>query len=236
MTRDTALALEDGVIGEVSFASPKTISDCFALLRRQALRLRIRPNERFAIEGRSAEYIFRIITGCVRHCRHLDDGRRPISDFLFAGDLIGLGPATTYALTAEAVSPVFLMAYPRRDFDRLAQEHDRIRMDMMDHLVVALERAQQQVFLLNTQSARERVSSFLLRLSEQGQSMEGGRLALPMGRQDIADHLGLSVETICRALTQLRQAGLITILNPQLIVIPNPAALRSGAESIALSH
>jgi cAMP-binding proteins - catabolite gene activator and regulatory subunit of cAMP-dependent protein kinases len=135
-------------------------------------------------------------------------------------------------LSAEAVSPVSLIAYPRAAFETLALINPRVKSEMMEYMARSLMRAQGQLFVLNCQGARERLASFLLRMHGQGQLAYGDRLDLPMGRQDIADHLGLSVETVSRTFTALRRSGLIEIVNTQLVIIKNLPALRLLAEGL----
>lgn len=232
MNPDTALAIETADAIEPVHTGALNLADHLEALRGSSQRHRVSPRERIVSEGEEADRIFRIVTGCVRLCRHLEGGRRPIADFLFAGDIFGLSTIPAYALSAEAVSPVSLIAYPRAAFETLALINPRVKSEMMEYMARSLMRAQGQLFVLNCQGARERLASFLLRMHGQGQLAYGDRLDLPMGRQDIADHLGLSVETVSRTFTALRRSGLIEIVNTQLVIIKNLPALRLLAEGL----
>lgn len=233
MTPDTALSFEAFDATSMTDAE-NGLATSLLRMSPPSFRLRLKPGERIAQQGGTAEHIFRVVTGCVRLCRHLAGGRRPIADFLFAGDFWGLGESSCYQFSAEAVSPVSLIAYRRAAFEQSVAGNEDLSRALSRHLTAALARAQAQILLLNCQSARERVAAFLLRLADP--HSDESRVSLPMSRHDIADHLGLSVETVCRALTHMRKAGIIEIANPQLIVIRKSSALRSVAEGNALSH
>jgi CRP/FNR family nitrogen fixation transcriptional regulator len=122
-----------------------------------------------------------------------------------------------------------LVAFPRICFDRLANENAAVRTQLLCHLSSNLLTAHQHMFVLGCQKAKERVASFLLRLADRMDLICGDRLDLPMSRQDIADHLGLTIETISRMITALRNDGAILIPNTQQIVLRDIGALRKLA-------
>jgi CRP-like cAMP-binding protein len=173
--------------------------------------------------------VYRIQTGTVRLCRYSPDGRRYIVDFLTQGELMGLGDRPDHPVTAEAVGDVVVMAYPRAAFERMARENMRVRAELLRHMSDALLAAQQHMFVLGSQKAKERVASFLLKLAERMELGIGERMELAMSRQDIADHLGLTVETVSRAMTALRGGGLIFVPHPHQIVLRDIGALRRVA-------
>jgi len=116
--------------------------------------------------------------------------------------------------------------------DRLAEENPAVGTQLLCHLSANLLTAQQHLFVLGCQKARERVASFLLRLADRIDLTYGDRLDLSMSRQDIADHLGLTIETISRTITALRSDGIVLIPNTNQIVLRDMAALRAlAAES-----
>jgi len=203
----------------------------FARLQHDAMTLSFRRGETIATAGDTAAYIYVLAAGCLRLSHHAADGRRHIAKFLFAGDTVGLGDASVFALSIEAVSPVTLTAYSRAIFDRLGDGNDRLRADILAHLSATILAAHRQLFELSCLTARERVATFLLRMMEQPQLVYGNRLHLPMPRQDIADHLGLSIESICRVLATLRAEGVIEVPNARLVVVRNFAALRTIADN-----
>jgi CRP-like cAMP-binding protein len=199
-------------------------------LKESALRLRFRRSETIATAGDAAAHIYVVSSGCVRLSHHAADGRRHIADFLFDGDIYGLGDVRLFALSAEAVSPVTLSAYPRNLFDRLGEGNKRLRADIFSHLSASIQSAHRHLFLLSCLNARERVATFLMRMMAKPQLVYGDRVDLPMPRQDIADHLGLTIETVCRALAVLRAEAIVEVPNAHLIVVRNCGALRAIAE------
>ena len=193
------------------------------------IRLRFHRNDIVAAAGEAAAHIYTISSGCLRLSHHGSDGRRHIADFLFAGDVWGLGDAGIFALTAEAVSPVTLTAYPRIIFERLGEGNNRLKTEIMSHLSDAIARAHRNLYLVSRLTARERIATFLMQMLQKSQLVYGARLDLPMGRRDIADHLGLTIETVCRALATLRDEAVIEVPNSHQVVVRDPEILRAIA-------
>ena len=206
---------------------PQTLRDHLSVLREQGRTQRLARNETIFQEGDRARTVCRIVSGSVRLCRHTQDGRRHIAEFAIAGDLIGVLDGDTQAFTAEAVTEVTLIAYPRADFDRQSERDPRFRANVLSHLAATLMSAQLHTFTLGCQSAKERLASFLVRFAERTGATATGRLELPMGRQDIADHLGLTIETICRAITVLKTEQLLAVPNTHQLVVRDLARLRA---------
>ena len=204
---------------------PANLQTHLCALNAFAASLKFARNETVFQEGDSAHFIYRIVSGTIRLCRHTSDGRRHIAEFALPGDLFGVFGGTTQALTAEAIGDVVLVAYPRSQFDRLSERDPRFRANILAHLSIHLMAAQLHTFWLGCQNAKERLASFLLRHAERTGAIDTGRLELSMGRQDIADHLGLTIETICRAVTQLKNDGAIAVPNNHQIVLRNVEAL-----------
>lgn len=194
-------------------------------------RLRFQRNDTIFSQGDTAAHIYTMVNGCVRLVRHVADGRRHIADFMFAGDIFGIGEQTTYAVGAEAVGLVTVTACPRSFFERLGEGNSHVRSDLMAHLTRRLMNAQQHLFVVSCQCAKERFASFLVRMGERG-NLYGNRLDIPMGRQDIADHLGLTIETICRAIAALKSEGSIEVPNAHQFVLKNTDALKRLADGI----
>ncbi len=216
-----------------TFAVPEIrqegLSEHLARLNGTALRLHFHRSETIAAAGDTAAYVYVLSSGCIRLSHHVADGRRHIADFLFSGDIFGLGDASFFALSAEAVSPVTLAAYPRAVFDRLGEGNNHLRSDIFAHLSLAIAQAHRHLFLVSCLNARERVAAFLVRMMEKTQLVLGVRLDLPMPRQDIADHLGLSIETVCRALAALKAEAVIEVPNAHVIVMRDIGMLRAIA-------
>lgn len=205
------------------------LNEHFGRIKDHSVRLRFPRNDTIAAAGETAAHIYTIQNGCIRLCHHGRDGRRHIAEFLFAGDTWGLADANVFALSAEAVSAATVTAYPRAVFERLGEGNNRLKTDIMNQLCDAIARAHHHLFLLSRLTARERIATFLVRMMQKSQLVYGARLDLPMGRRDIADHLGLTIETVCRALGGLKDDAVIEIPNSHLVVVRDYAALRAIA-------
>jgi CRP-like cAMP-binding protein len=193
-----------------------------------SMRLRFQRNDTIFEEGDAAAHIYTLVNGCVRLCRHLSDGRRHISDFMFAGDIFGLGECPTYPFAAESVGMATVTACPRAYFEHFSEGNSHVRTDLLAHLAARLLATRQHLFVISCQNAKERMASFLLGMSEHN-NLYGDRLDIPMGRQDIADHLGLTIETICRAIGALKNEGILEVPNAHQFIVNNFDALRALA-------
>jgi CRP/FNR family nitrogen fixation transcriptional regulator len=209
--------------------APVTLTDHLRKIQNYGARLHFNRNELIFNQCDPAHHVYRIISGAVRLCRYTPDGRRSIVDFLLSGGLMGFIENQKQPIAAEAVSDVTLIAYPGICFERLAAENEAVRAQLLCHLSQTLAAAQQHLVVLGCQKARERLASFLLRLADQLDLASGERLDLSMSRQDIADHLGLTIETISRTVAALRGEGLILVPNAHQIVLRDVAALRALA-------
>lgn len=187
-------------------------------------------NQTIFNEGDDARYSYKVLEGGVRLCKVRPDGRRQIAEFLLPGDMFGFEDGDEYSLTAEALCDVVVMRCPRNQVERLSEEHSDVRRTLMSLLRRELSAAQEHLVMLGRQTAKERVASFLLQLAERKDAEDGDALDLPMGRQDIADYLGLTIETVCRALTDLKRENVIAIPNRHQVVIRCCDALEDVAE------
>jgi len=213
-----------------SFRTPVTISEHLHMLREFSSRQQFSRNETIFSEGDDAIHVYRIISGSVRLCRHMPDGRRHIADFMLPGDLIGFAECAEHPFTAEAITTVTLTSYPRNQFDRLGEGDPQVRANLLSLVSTSLWTAQQHQFVLSCQNAKERLASFILRMAVRTDVLSGGRLDLSMGRQDIADHLGLTIETICRAIAALKSDGTIAVPNSHQLILKDTGALRALSE------
>lgn len=181
-------------------------------------------------EGDDAQYTYKVMSGAVRLSKVMLDGRRQIADFALPGDLFGLDWSDDYTVTAEALTEVTLVRYPRASLARLGDEKASVRNTIADVLRRDLWAAQNHLVMLGCQTARERVASFLTLFVERSRAKNGQAFDLPMGRQDIADYLGLTIETVCRTLTDLKQEGLIATPSRHQVIVHNISALRAIAQ------
>lgn len=183
-------------------------------------------------EGDAAENLYTITAGAVKLYKLLSDGRRQITAFLFPGDFFGISVNDNYAYTAETMSPVMLCRFPRRKLDALFAELPMLEKKLLGATTQELAAAQEQMLLLGRKTARERVATFLVVL-RQRLCAKGNRsplFTLPMNRSDIADFLGLTIETVSRTMTGLKREGLIGLPDANHVSIERYDALLRIAE------
>lgn len=173
-------------------------------------------------ENEPAEYVYRVISGSVRTYKILNDGRRQVGGFYLSGDIFGLEFAEEHTFSAEAVSDAKVVVVKRSAISTLSSREPAIGGELFALTGRELRRAQEHVLLL-VKSAQERVASFLLEMAERAGS--GNTVELPMSRQDIADYLGLTIETVSRTLTGLESAAAIEVPTSRRIVLRNRPAL-----------
>ena len=162
-------------------------------------------------EGDEADSIYEVVRGTVRLYKLLPDGRRLITAFLSAGHLLGLALDGVCVDTAEAVTDVTLCRYKRAAFERLVDEVPGLAKRLLAVTSDELRAAQERMLLLGRKSATEKVASFLMLMAAQQGSDDAAAVAIPMTRRDIADYLGLTIETVSRTLTTLKQQGVIAL-------------------------
>ncbi len=162
-------------------------------------------------EGDEAEFFYQIVSGAIRSYKLLSDGRRQIDAFHLRGDIFGLEAGAEHRFSAEAVGDATVIAYRRRQLDALIADDPAFRSKIMTATLRSLERAQNHMMLLGRKTAQEKLATFLLDMAERLSSGEE-HFELPMQRSDIADHLGLTIETVSRTLTQFARSGLIRLL------------------------
>ena len=169
-----------------------------------AARLTFRAGEEIYAQDEDAELIYRLVRGAVRTSHLLADGRRQIGDFYYEGDVLGVEIGSTHRFSAEALGDCEVLAVRRAG----SAAYDAGRLDRMIWQATAVElgRAQSHMLLLGRATACEKVARFLLDIAER---FRGELVALPMSRQDMADYLGLTIETISRMLGRLQADGLV---------------------------
>jgi CRP/FNR family nitrogen fixation transcriptional regulator len=173
-------------------------------------------------EGDPANAFFKVVSGVVRTCKFLSDGRRQIDAFYIAGDIFGLEAGTEYTLSAEAVCDCSIVSYRQRG--KLAANDASLSHQFFSYAMRSLARAQEHALLLGRRSAVEKVAAFLIEWA--GYSPDSKVISLAMTRQDIADYLGLTIETVSRTLSQLERDSFIEVA-ARMIRVTNPAALRN---------
>ncbi len=192
------------------------------------VKIRYARGEEIFGEGEPAEYVYRVLSGAVRTYRILRDGRRQIDEFHFADGFFGLEAGTEHRTTAEAIADSTILVARRITVNDLAAQRGDVARELLKETMDGLQRRQDHVVLLGRKSACERVASLLLDLAVR--SGNPRVLDVPMSRQDMADYLGLTIETVSRTLTQLQGDGVIEIMTARRIVLRNRAALEDMVE------
>ncbi len=171
-------------------------------------------------QGEPPEYLYRITRGAVRTCRILSDGRRKIGAFYLRGDLFGLD-ADEHGFSAEAITESRVVIIKRTALLTLAAHDSEVARELWTVTEREFSRAQEHALFL-VKTAQERMAAFVLEMAAR---TSGETIDLPMPRQDIADYLGLTIETVSRTLTSLEQQSAIKLPNCHQIVLRNRAAL-----------
>ena len=173
-------------------------------------------------EGEPADYLYKVISGTVRTYKVLTDGRRQVGGFYVAGDIFGLETGGEHAFAAEAITDCKVLVIKRSALMALAERDHEVSHQLWTITGGELRRVQDHIMLL-VKSAQQRVASFLLEMSERISA--DNAVELPMSRQDIADYLGLTIETVSRTLTTLENAATIELPSSRRIVLRNRSAL-----------
>jgi CRP/FNR family nitrogen fixation transcriptional regulator len=179
-------------------------------------------NEEIYGESEPADFIYKVVSGAVRMYRVLNDGRRQIGAFYLPGDMFGLEVGDLHDSSAEAIGEVTVLVFKRSAITALAARDTEVSRQLWDMTSRELRRAQDHMLLL-IKNARERVASFLLDMA--GRCSGGSEFELPMSRQDMADFLGLTIETVSRTITQLEHAQVIALPASRRIMLRNRAML-----------
>lgn len=173
-------------------------------------------------ENEPADYLYKVVTGAVRTYKVLADGRRQIGSFYLAGDVFGLESGEEHTFSAEAVTDSKILVIKRSAVMSLAERDNDIARQLWTITSRELHRVQSHILLL-VKTAKERVAGFLLEMADRAPG--ANQVDLPMSRQDIADYLGLTIETVSRTLTDLENSAAIALPSSRRIVLRNRAAL-----------
>lgn len=210
-----------------------------AILARASKRLTLPPGTAMIEEGTPALSFFNVTAGTVKLFKSLPDGRRQITGFADVGHFLGLTTAKTYSFGAETVDTVQVCRFLRPQLETLLTDYPQFERRLLAEVTDELAEAQEQMLLLGRKTARERVASFLLNRmmppAPSGQTeTEGCLVSLPMTRVDIADYLGLTIETVSRTISALRREQTITGTDNHGIRVLSVSRLRdlaSGQDS-----
>ena len=182
-------------------------------------------------EGDAAGHVFLVLEGCVRLHRIVQDGRRAILGFGYAGELLGASFCNIYPFTAEAVTAVRLKRLARHRFNDLVDNSQDLRSQRLAAICSEMTAAQDHVTRLGRTSADERVATFLIDVARRtgADTVTPVEIDVPFGRLDIADYLGLTVETVSREISKLKRDGLISMRGPHKIILRRLSRLREVA-------
>ena len=173
-------------------------------------------------ENEPAEYLYKVVSGAVRTYKVLADGRRQIGAFYMPGDVFGLEGGHEHTFSAEAINDAKVLVVKRSALDALAARDTDVARQLWAITARELHRAQEH-FLALIKTAEERVVGFLLEMAARVSG--GNQFELPMSRQDIADYLGLTIETVSRTMTHLESAAAIELPTSRRVVLRNRVAL-----------
>ena len=203
--------------------------DALVALEGIGTRLSFSRNDEIYAEGDSADCWYKVVSGAVRVCKLLADGRRHIGEFCFSGDFFGVDGSGERLYSAEAVGDVVVMRFQRKAAEQLIDQNPTLARLLRDTMLRDLVHAHGHTLRLGRLTASERVATFLLELFERRDRTKA--LDLPMSRNDIADYLGLTIETVCRTLSAFKRAGVIGIPNPHRIELLDRGALEAAGEA-----
>ena len=192
------------VLDDQEIVSLSDISNC----------MQLSPSTIICAEGDDADHLFNIQEGCVRASKMLSDGRRQIIGFFFPGEFFGLACANGYTYTCESITEVRLCRMPRPQILQKFKDIPKLGQKVLDITRIELQSTQDQMLLLGRKSAKEKLCSFLISIADKShhiRHIQDDTIYLPMSRSDIADYLGLTIETISRQFTILSKEGLISL-------------------------
>lgn len=196
----------------------------------------IEPGKTFIGEGDPAADFYNVTLGHVKLFKLLPDGRRQITGFAQAGVFLGLAGSATYSFSAEAIDEVRVCRFPRRKMQGLMIDFPALEKRLLETASNELVAAQEQILLLGRKTARERLASFLYARCSHAIACNhkaSQRVTLAMNRNDIADYLGLTIETVSRTFTRLKAEKLIEVPNASTVVVLDVEALASLADGFS---
>ena len=204
---------------------PKFLGEHGSLARAQFLLSEYKYNRGAEIFGEAepAEYVYQVVEGAVRSYKLLSDGRRQIGAFHLVGDIFGLENGSAHRFTAEAIVDTTVRLAKRVSLEHVAEEDATVARDLLDMTTSNLQHAENHMLLLGRKTSLERVAAFLLEMDTRLNA--AGVMALPMSRRDIADYLGLTLETVSRALSCLHEKGILGFVGQtqrQIVLLDRP--------------
>lgn len=190
------------------------------------------------------DFFANVISGAIKLTKTLPDGRQQIVGLLFAPDFLGRAYSRSNPYNAEAATDVEICAFPYAAFERLVGEFPDLQQRLFRHTLDELDAARDWMLLLGRKTAEEKVASFLLMLARRSLMIgcrhvgkpEVATFELPLTRSDMADYLGLTIETVSRQLTRLKTANVIRLNSNRLIAVPDVERLARAAGQEPAHH
>ncbi|HVT26990.1 MAG TPA: helix-turn-helix domain-containing protein [Lacipirellulaceae bacterium] len=176
-------------------------------------------------ENEPADYVYQVKAGAVRSYKLLSDGRRQIGAFHLVGDIFGLENGSEHRFTAEAIQNTTVRLIKRQSLEMVAESDAMVTRNLLSMTTDNLQHAENHMLLLGRKTSLERVVAFLIEMDRR--LTAAGVIPLPMSRRDIADYLGLTLETVSRALSRLHELDIIGFVgsNQRQIVLLNRGQL-----------
>ena len=204
---------------------PRFLGELAALSQAEVFLSEFKYNRGAEIFGESepAEYVYQMIDGAVRSYKLLSDGRRQINAFHLPGDIFGLETGGIHRFTSEAIVETTVRLVKRASLAQVAEQDVTVARDLLNMTASNLQHAENHMLLLGRKTSLERVAAFLLEMDRR--LTAAGVIALPMCRRDIADYLGLTLETVSRALSILHHKGVLGFLGQsqrQIVLLDRP--------------
>jgi CRP/FNR family transcriptional regulator, nitrogen fixation regulation protein len=208
---------------EPAFHGPVPAKSALGTIEMMGAQMKFAANEKIFGEDEPADYIYKVVSGAVRTYKIMSDGRRQIGSFYLPGDIFGLATGKVHRFSAEAIGKTQVRLVKRSAVVGLAERDCEAARELWAFTARELVRVQEHMLLL-IKSAHQRVASFLLEMSKRLAAADA--VELPMSRQDIADYLGLTIETVSRTMTQLVSDAAISLPTSRRIVLRSRGALR----------
>ena len=225
LTQSPNASITGNKVAPVAYSPPDQFCALTGHARLVATEFSYRKDEEIYGEDEPAEYVYQVIRGAVRTYKLLSDGRRQIGAFHLPGDVFGLESGTAHRLAAEAIIDTTVRLVKRRSLEQAAGVDVQVASKLWTMTAGDLRHAEDHMLLLGRKNAMERVANFLLEMDRR--LAVAGMMALPMCRRDIGDYLGLTLETVSRALSQLHNEGVLGFSGARQIVLRNRQRLRS---------
>lgn len=183
-------------------------------------------NAEIFAEGEKAGYVYKLVSGVVRVSKLLPDGRRQISAFHLPGDMFGFEIDDIHHASAEAVVPVKVVAFKWHSLLSATASSGFVH-ELLNRTMIGLRQTQDHLLLLGRKNALERLAAFLLEMARRSDAHSMLELAMP--RHDIADYLGLTLETVSRMFAELKEAGIIKLESARRVIVRDMAKLEALA-------